>query len=359
MRRYLAVLAATLVAACGTPQKQVTCGAGTHQDGTTCVLDSPACGAGTHLTGGACVPDQPRETCGAGTADDGGTCYPSPPPETCGPGTHDQNGTCVPDPADTYLLRISVAQIPADGHSKIPVFVIGQHADGTPITDPVVLDTSRPDAGAVAPAAFDVGAQGTTAYLTPCDDVADPSCLGTFQVTLALASDPTTPVATSGDLTLVAPTGVGSPALCLTGGNVVYLDGDAGDYVHPGTATITVGSFTEQHRPTDVPTDVSIQVVPSDPSQGTDWSLDFGSTQLGVPLTPQVYDDAERDSFASPGHPGIDIGGDGRGCNTDTGRFQVEDLKVTGGKVTAFTATFEQHCEGASATLRGCVHFQQ
>jgi hypothetical protein len=66
---------------------------------------------------------------------------------------------------------------------------------------------------------------------------------------------------------------------------------------------------------------------------------------------------AERSAFASPGHPGIDISGDGRGCNTITGRFEIRELTWSGGVLNAFTATFEQHCEGGSATLRGCVHY--
>jgi hypothetical protein len=81
--------------------------------------------------------------------------------------------------------------------------------------------------------------------------------------------------------------------------------------------------------------------------------------QLNKPLDAQVYSDAQRDPFEMPGHPGLSITGDGRGCNTLTGSFQIEDLTMTGATVTSFTATFEQHCEGGGAALRGCVHFQQ
>jgi hypothetical protein len=52
------------------------------------------------------------------------------------------------------------------------------------------------------------------------------------------------------------------------------------------------------------------------------------------------------------------VSGDGRGCNTLTGDFQIETLDVTGGSLHAFTATFLQHCDGGAA-LRGCVHFEQ
>jgi hypothetical protein len=86
------------------------------------------------------------------------------------------------------------------------------------------------------------------------------------------------------------------------------------------------------------------------------WSLDFSTLQLGVFMTTTVYNNAERYPFESAGDPGLSISGAGRGCNTLTGRYEVEDLTVTGGNVTSFTASFEQHCEGGSAALRGCVH---
>src|SRR5205814_471376 len=50
--------------------------------------------------------------------------------------------------------------------------------------------------------------------------------------------------------------------------------------------------------------------------------------------------------------------GDGRGCNTLAGSFQV--LQVTygaGNTIAAFDATFEQHCEGAVPALRGEIRY--
>jgi hypothetical protein len=32
---------------------------------------------------------------------------------------------------------------------------------------------------------------------------------------------------------------------------------------------------------------------------------------------------------------------------------------MNGSSLQSFTATFEQHCEGGSAALRGCVHWEQ
>jgi heat shock protein HslJ len=69
-----------------------------------------------------------------------------------------------------------------------------------------------------------------------------------------------------------------------------------------------------------------------------------------------IYDNAQRYPFESVGDPGLSIFGNGAGCNTVTGSYQVEELTLTAGGGTSFTATFEQHCEGAAPALRGCVH---
>jgi hypothetical protein len=325
----------------------IVCAMGTHADGGECVPDDQ-CGAGTHNNGGKCVPN---DQCGPGTHDSGGTCVPN---DQCGPGTHDDgNGKCVPNSGAVYEVRVGVQKIDADGYSKIPVFVIGTNADGTPATDKVVLVPSVSYAATLEPAVVKLTPTGATTYLTPCNSAAIPTCLGDFVINLALASAPGTVVAKSPTLTLVAPSGVGSTAACLGGGNVIFYDGN--DWVYNGTETISQGAWSISGSTSDI----TVHVTPSSSSQGYWWDLEFSSRELNQPLMAQVYNNAERAPFASPGHPGIDIGGDGRGCNTITGRFQIEDLTMSGSTIQSFTATFEQHCEGGQAVLRGCVHFEQ
>lgn len=331
-----------------------TCGHGTHLSGTTCVPDStPAtltCAAGTHQAGASCVADS---VCASGSHVDNGECVPD---VVCGSGTHASLGECVPDASGgpTWDVRLLSQDVTADGYSKIPVRVIGRNADGTPATGAVVLDTTLSGAGTFSATSFTVPTMGRDLFFTPCSSTAA-GCSGVFQITAALASAPNTPIASSWPLTLQAPAGVGSDTPCLAGGNVLFFDGDTGDYIHPGTATITNATW----QPTASSTDVRLWVTPSDSQQGLWWDLEFSSAQLGQPLAQQVYQDAQRAPFASPGHPGIDIGGDGRGCNTITGKFQIEDLQLNGSTLSSFTATFEQHCEGGTAALRGCVHYGQ
>jgi hypothetical protein len=93
--------------------------------------------------------------------------------------------------------------------------------------------------------------------------------------------------------------------------------------------------------------------------------LTFGTNQLGIPLAPGGYADAERAPFASPGHPGLDVGFQNRGCNTLTGSFVITEAlfsdaatAATGSPVDRFAATFEQHCEGGPAALFGTFSYR-
>ncbi|MDQ3822673.1 MAG: hypothetical protein M3321_05475 [Actinomycetota bacterium] len=89
------------------------------------------------------------------------------------------------------------------------------------------------------------------------------------------------------------------------------------------------------------------------------WYLNF-QAPTGQRLTPGVtYDGAIRgiQSAPPPGpSPRMDVYGNGRGCNTLTGSFTVHDV-VYGpyGYLQDLHLSFEQHCEGAEAALRGEV----
>jgi hypothetical protein len=75
---------------------------------------------------------------------------------------------------------------------------------------------------------------------------------------------------------------------------------------------------------------------------------------LGQQLVPGVYENATRYPFNDQSIPGLSFFGDGRGCNTLTGSFQVlEAVYGPFGYVQKFHATFEQHCEGGTPALFG------
>lgn len=91
----------------------------------------------------------------------------------------------------------------------------------------------------------------------------------------------------------------------------------------------------------------------------TSWELDFSTEHLGSELGVGSYPAAQVATFADPGHPGLDISGDGVGCNTLDGSFEISEVRWEGATLKSFTATFVQHCDGIAPALRGCVHFQE
>lgn len=91
------------------------------------------------------------------------------------------------------------------------------------------------------------------------------------------------------------------------------------------------------------------------------WTLDFGAPN-NQPLTVGTYLGAMRFGYQTAGSPGLQVSGDGRGCNTVTGSFQVLQVVYGGGPafpnmVTSFDATFEQHCDGLAPALRGEIRY--
>ncbi len=147
---------------------------------------------------------------------------------------------------------------------------------------------------------------------------------------------------------------------CLVGGNVINFDGQAGDYIHPTDDTVIDGSWSLSSSPTtSTPEFVRVYVVPTNTAQGLWWNLVFESPFNGTPLQVGDYPLASRWPFNPQGTAGLDVTGDGRGCNQSSGLFHVYELAATNGVVTRFTATFEQSCELIHPPLRGCVHFEQ
>jgi hypothetical protein len=148
-----------------------------------------------------------------------------------------------------------------------------------------------------------------------------------------------------------------STAPCLTGGSVIYLDGDPGDYIHSGIETINVDHWSALNSGSSN----TFWYQWDNASNGGEWwSFAFSSVQLGAPLAIGRYDNATRYPFETAGHPGLDVSGSGRGCNISSGWFQIFSIAggPNNGSFTELTATFEQHCEDGTAALRGCIHYE-
>jgi hypothetical protein len=54
----------------------------------------------------------------------------------------------------------------------------------------------------------------------------------------------------------------------------------------------------------------------------------------------------------------MDWSGNGRGCNTLSGWFVVDQVSYSLGAMTSIDMRFEQHCEGGLPALHGVIHWQ-
>jgi hypothetical protein len=142
-------------------------------------------------------------------------------------------------------------------------------------------------------------------------------------------------------------------AISATAQTFLYLNSQPGDYIGQGIQQ----TFTPADGPFAVQTYSSggLQVSFHTPDYSSWWYLDFGPPS-GSKFVKAEYEGAQRFAFHSPTKPGIDVFGDGRGCNTDIGRFLLSQLTLaTDGSVVSLAIDFEQHCEGATPALYGSV----
>ena len=118
------------------------------------------------------------------------------------------------------------------------------------------------------------------------------------------------------------------------------LHSQPGDYIGQGiTQTLTPADGTFSVSNSSDAVSISFHT----PSYSQFWYLDFGSASTAK-FGWGEYDGAQRTAFRSPTRPSIDVSGDGRGCNTDTGRFLVSDFALnTDGTIARLAIDFEQH----------------
>ena len=149
----------------------------------------------------------------------------------------------------------------------------------------------------------------------------------------------------------------------ITPTSILVLDSDSGDYVGQGlyqtfpssSSAITTSTFGGATKA--APNEIQVNFAPDPPSPAWWWNTDFAAPP-GQALAVGSYTSAVRTVSRTPGQPGLDIFGDGRGCNALTGSFTIEDLTVDAtGTLASFAASFVQHCEGGAPVLSGEVRF--
>jgi hypothetical protein len=133
------------------------------------------------------------------------------------------------------------------------------------------------------------------------------------------------------------------------------LNSDSGDFVGQGQFlffTPADGPFIAQQN-----SDQGASFSFNTPTFDHFWHLDFAAANSQF-LAVATYTGAARFPFQTSSQPGLSVFGDGRGCNTLTGSFQVLEVSYgAGSTINSFDAIFEQHCEGAVPALRGEVRY--
>ena len=167
-------------------------------------------------------------------------------------------------------------------------------------------------------------------------------------------------ISTGVAVVLVASALVGAPSDAKAAALVTFdFQSDAGDYIGGGATYHRTEAFGSLSASTldltanGVPDRVSIFLL--GPAGSGSINLQLASDKLGMDLVPGTYLDAERAPFASPGHPGIDVSMDSRGCNTIAGSFVIHAIVFQGSTLRYLDMDFVQHCEGLAPALRGSV----
>ena len=142
------------------------------------------------------------------------------------------------------------------------------------------------------------------------------------------------------------PTGLWQPPGAIPAGNYVYLQSDAGDYIGSGFTY----SYDQGISVSSSGNRMSIAVA--------DWGGDFEAMNVLDHFEQGYYGGLHRFPFNNPTKGGLSWIGNGRGCNTLTGWYAIDQITYSGTSITSIDLRFEQHCEGGTAALRGVVHWR-
>ncbi|MES9943253.1 MAG: hypothetical protein ABW104_14865 [Candidatus Thiodiazotropha sp. 6PLUC2] len=137
----------------------------------------------------------------------------------------------------------------------------------------------------------------------------------------------------------------------------ITLNSDVGDYIGQGEsyAYSDENAVIQYSRNYDNGITVQINNLPDDPYNR--WRFDIAAPD-NAEIQPGIYENATRFPFQDAADPGLAFSGNGRGCNTLTGWFEVYDVSYdAAGGVESLNVDFEQHCEGGSAALHGTINF--
>jgi len=134
----------------------------------------------------------------------------------------------------------------------------------------------------------------------------------------------------------------------------LYLNSQPRDFIGQGQ-TLTFTPADGVFATSTSSNAVSASFHNSDYSQS--WTLDF-ATPTSTRFAKGQYIGAQRTLVGSPTRPGVDVFGDGRGCDQVGGQFLVSDFALApDGTVARLAIDFEQHCESFPPALYGSIRY--
>jgi hypothetical protein len=97
-------------------------------------------------------------------------------------------------------------------------------------------------------------------------------------------------------------------------------------------------------------------------SDNTFATLDFSTAQLGIPIGPGTFDNAERAAFADPGHPGLDVTFQNRGSDVLTGSFTINELSFFTDQnnvlqIGSFSVSYQEISDNNTSNISGTFTF--
>ena len=141
------------------------------------------------------------------------------------------------------------------------------------------------------------------------------------------------------------------PSFVPPAGNYVFLVSDQGDYIGGGQTSLLTPPTSPITMDTNLTAALHISVG--------GWDGNFVGMNSLSQLKPGYYGGLERYPFQNAVKGGMDWSGNGRGCNTLSGWFVVDQASYSLGALTSVDLRFEQHCEGGTAALHGVIHWAQ
>jgi hypothetical protein len=132
----------------------------------------------------------------------------------------------------------------------------------------------------------------------------------------------------------------------------ITLTSDAQDYVGAGR------SYSYTNANAEIAVDAGAGYFAIDITGDESWTGIFVLPAGMEHIQPGTYSGLQRYPFHDPAKGGMDWSGQSRGCSTITGSFTVSAVSYAGDSLTSIDLSFEQHCEGVSAALRGEIHWR-